>query len=220
VAGLAVAGLAIALLVANTPATGPTSDLRSPGYELPAAVEVEGRAIGRADAPLTLQVYSDFQCPICRRFATDYLPRLVEEFVVPGRLRIVDEPIAILGTGVPDESLDSAVGAVCAAEQDAYWSFHDWLFANQQGENRGAFSRTRLASIAGDVVADPDAWAACVDDPSRSTAVTARTQSVLSAGISSTPTFRLGDRLMTGLPRSYDDFRAVVEEALALVPSA
>jgi protein-disulfide isomerase len=216
-AGVAVAALVLILLVTGAPgSTTATDALRAPA-SVPVQALVDGRTLGAREAPLTLRVFSDYQCPICRRFATDYLPRLVDDFVIAGRLRIVDEPIAILGNGSPDESLASAVGAVCAAEQGAYWSYHDWLFANQAGENRGGFAPTRLSSIAQRTVPDANAWAECIADPSRATAVAARSQTALSAGITSTPTFLLGERSFVGLSRTYDDFRATVEDALAAI---
>ena len=37
------------------------------------------------------------------------------------------------------ESIRAAEAAACADEQDWFWPFHDTLFANQRGENQGAF---------------------------------------------------------------------------------
>src|SRR5688572_8719516 len=145
-----VVGIGLVAFAMRGPARPSGSEV--PGISLPEnpvpAALVDGQAIGRADAPVVLEVYEDYQCPVCGRFATSYLPRLIADYVADGRLRIVDRPIAILGTGSPDESVEAAVGAVCAARQNRYWAYHDLLMANQDGENEGAFRSEILEQIA------------------------------------------------------------------------
>jgi protein-disulfide isomerase len=159
----------------------------------------EGTSIGRADAPVTLEVVGDYQCPVCGRFAREYLPRLVADFAVPGTLRIVDRPIAFLGTGSPDESLGAAVGASCAARQGRYWAFHDYLMWNQEGENLGAFAPARLAAMADAAGLDRTSWDACMDEPGVAAAVREATAQSFAAGINSTPTFLVNGHVITGL---------------------
>src|SRR3989304_1703333 len=71
----------------------------------PTPVELaDGRALGRSDAPATLDVWEDYQCPGCAVYSTAMEPRLIREYVAPGRLRIVFRDFAFLG----QESLDPA----------------------------------------------------------------------------------------------------------------
>ena len=125
----------------------------------------DGEAIGPADAPVVLEVYADYQCPWCGKFARETLPGLVRTYVAAGQLRIEERAIAFLGSGSDDESLDAAAAAACAAPAGKYWTFADYLVWNQSGENEGAFSRDRLAAIAERVGLEPDAFQACLDDP-------------------------------------------------------
>ena len=149
----------------------------------------DGEAIGPADAPVVLEVYADYQCPWCGKFARETLPDLVRTYVAAGQLRIEERSIAFLGTGSPDESLDAAAAAACAAPAGKYWTFADYLVWNQTGENEGAFSRDRLAAIAHQVGLEPDAFTACLDDPATRGAIETRTAQAFAAGIQSTPTF-------------------------------
>ena len=47
-----------------------------------------------------------------------------------------------------DESVQPAAASRCAADQGRFWELHDWLFANWNGENEGAFRPERLRQIA------------------------------------------------------------------------
>ena len=67
-----------------------------------------------------------------------------------------------------------AAGARCAATRVAYWPFQDWVFANQTGENEGAFAATRLASIASAAGLDVETWQACIATGEAQTAVRCR----------------------------------------------
>jgi protein-disulfide isomerase len=216
VAAIVVAAGAIAIGGGLGSDGGDAADLVPPFRATAPSTElVDGEAIGPADATASLVVYSDFQCPVCGRLAIDYLPGLTREFSVSGDLRVEHRAIAILGRGSPDESVEAAIGATCAADQGRFWSFHDWLFANQDGENRGAFSPERLAAIANELGLDRSAWDACVADPEEAASVRAATDEARAAGISATPTLDLNGERIVGLPRSYDDLASAVRTAIA-----
>jgi protein-disulfide isomerase len=156
----------------------------------------DGEALGDADAPVVLEVYADYQCPWCGVFARETLPGLVRTYVAAGQLRIEERAIAFLGTTTPDESLDAAAAAACAAPAGKYWTFHNYLMWNQSGENEGAFSRDRLFAMADRVGLDRDAFAACLDDPETRGAIQDRTTQAFDAGINSTPSFLIdGERV-------------------------
>jgi protein-disulfide isomerase len=222
VSALAVIAAAVLIVVLNRPATAP-ADFINPPTSYPPGL-VDGDALGKANARVDLDVWSDFQCPFCGQFARTYIPRLVDDFVVPGQLRITSHDIAILGRGSPNESLDAAVAATCAGAQNKYWQYHDLLFWNQRGENEGAFSRDRLAAMAQKLSLDMAAWNACFADPSQATAVNATTQRAVAAGINSTPTVVLDGQRSAGLPRTYEDLasaiRARLGDASSSTPSA
>jgi len=106
--------------------------------------QADGFAMGDADAPVTVEVWEDFQCPFCQRFTFQVEPDLVEQYVETGKVRLVFRNLPFLG----DESHWAAVAASLAADQDKFWPFHDYLFANLQGENVGSYSLDRLLAIA------------------------------------------------------------------------
>jgi protein-disulfide isomerase len=188
--------------------SGQTVDLVAPTNLTPAAL-AEGRTLGSADAPVAMDVWVDFQCPACGAFVTNTLPSLIRDFIEPGILRLESHEVAILDPPSSTESADAAAAAACADAQDAYWPYHDWLFANQSGENRGAFRREVLDSIAARIGLDSGPFAACVDSGTHQAAARAAAGQ---AGIAATPTIRVGGEEFRGVP-AYEELAAAINEA-------
>ena len=180
-----------------------------------------GNAIGSVTAPVTIEVWSDYQCPYCHLEDLLFGGALEREYVMPGIARIVYRDFAFLG----QESTDAAVAARCAGAQEAaaQLRYHDALFTFQQGENQGRFVRDNLvqiAAIAG--VPDKAAFEACLDDPAVAKAVADETLAGRDAGVSSTPTLRLrgpaGERVLTGFVQTWPPLRDAIE-AVRVAPT-
>jgi protein-disulfide isomerase len=204
------------LLRGGSGATDATSALVGPQSATPVAL-ADGRAVGKTDAPVTLEVWTDFQCPICGQFARTVEPALMAKYVTPGVLRIVHHDAAFQGaksTSSYDESVEAGAGARCAADQGRYWPYQDWTFANQSGENEGAYAATRLTAIATAAGLDIGAWQACVATGAAQGAVRTETSQAVAAGVSATPTMRLNGQEIVGL-RSVPDLSALIEAAAA-----
>jgi len=114
-----------------------------PAFLTPTAL-ADGYALGKPDAPVTVELWEDYQCPFCLRFTEQVEPQIVTSYVVPGKVRLVYRDFAFIG----QESALAAVAARLAEQQDRFWPYHDYLFANQLGENIGSFVPERLARIA------------------------------------------------------------------------
>jgi protein-disulfide isomerase len=205
-------GLAVIAFARPSVPTG-TAELVAPRTTYPAAL-VDGDMVGAATAPVVIQLYSDFQCPACKLFVTTELQRLVSEFVVPGTVRIEAHDIDILGSGSPNESLELAAGAACAAKQGRYWAFHDLVFWNQGRENRGDHDAAFIASVADAAGVDRTAWDACFAGADARQPIDARSSSADAAGIRSTPTLMVNGQAMVGVP-DYDQLAALIRQLAA-----
>ena len=161
--------------------------LTPPASPIPAAVPRNGRTLGSPTAKVVLDMWEDFQCPGCGNFSRSIEPVIIERYAATGQLRLTFHDYAFIG----QESLDAASAARCADNQGRFWDYQAWLFANQNGENKGWFSRARLAAIAQALGLDLATWSACYDGGAERAAVTAETQSGVKAGIQSTPTLVL-----------------------------
>jgi protein-disulfide isomerase len=184
-----------------------------------AADLTDGDVLGSASAPVVMQLYADFQCPACKLFVTTQLPALVNDFVKPGTLRIEARDIDILGTGSPNESLELAVGAACAAQQDRYWQFHDLVFWNQGRENKGDHDAAFIAQMATGAEVDEAAWSACIGGTEIRTAVDTATRTAIAAGVNSTPTLVINGQSIVGVPDYAKLADAIRQAAAAAAPS-
>jgi len=207
-------GLALATGGATpSPSPAPTPVPSARPTEPPA-----GNAIGRPDAPVTVEVWADYQCPFCRLQDFVFGGAVDREYVTPGIVRVVYRDFAFLG----QESIDAAVAARCAGAQDpaAQLRYHDILYTFQQGENQGLFARENLVKIAEMAgVTSQAAFAACLDDPAVAKAVADETAAGRDVGVTSTPTLRLrgpgGERVLAGFSRAWPTLRDALEAVRA-----
>lgn len=172
----------------------------------------EGSTKGSPDARVVVDEYSDFQCPFCARFALDTFPSIDKNYVQTGKLRWTFRHFPRIG----QESIAAAQAAECAGEQGQFWPFHDKLFASQQGENKGAFSNSRLKSMARELGLS-EAFNSCLDSGRWDTKVNQDLNEGLRKGIEGTPTFFVGQKKLVGA-QPYSVFEAAIEEALRQQP--
>ena len=109
-----------------------------------AGIPQDGTRLGRDDAPVTIHLYEDFQCPACGQFARETLPEVVERHVEPEDAELVSETLVFIG---PD-SIPAARAAFAAGRQDRYWQYATLLFENQGAENSGYITDEFLTDLA------------------------------------------------------------------------
>lgn len=172
-----------------------------------------GTRLGPDSAPVTVELFSDFQCSHCRTAADDITPPLIEEYVNAGRVQLVYRFLPRLGV----ESLTSAKAAFCAGEQGQFWGYHDLLFRAQRGVDRGAFAADRLRAMAQELNLDLDAWSGCLEAEQTRQRIEADVAAGEAYGLRGTPTFviRAGNRgtLVEGAV-PYPDLRQAVQAVL------
>jgi protein-disulfide isomerase len=195
----------------TTPGTRTAAGILVPAVGTPTA-NADGRALGKADAPVKLIVWSDFQCPNCKRFAEGSEGTLATQYVAPGLLRIEYQDMNVIG-GRGGESDAASVAARCADQQGKFWPYHDVLFANQAGENSGNYSRQRLQDMADAVGLDRTKFDACLSDNEIANAVQAETNQGLTRG-NGTPTLDFGGTNVIVGNQPYATITAMIDKLL------
>lgn len=107
-------------------------------------VPQNGATLGRADAPATLLVFEDPQCPYCREWSLGALPSVVDTFVKPGRVQLEWRGIAIIGPN----SVPGLRAAYAAGEQNRLWNLVEHLYRRQGQENSGWITTSLLRQAA------------------------------------------------------------------------
>jgi protein-disulfide isomerase len=111
---------------------------------------------GTTTPQVTIIEFSDFACPYCKDSAAG-LRKVTKEFKDQVKLIYRDYPLH-------KNSLDLALAARCAGEQNKFWEMYDILFANQDRLN-GATNviNTDLKSIALDLKLNTEQFNSCLD---------------------------------------------------------
>ena len=173
--------VATALLVWLSQTSGGEGEV----LELLAEVPQDGTTLGSEDAPVTVYLYEDLQCPACAAFARETFPELVRRYVEPGEVKVVSETIAVLGR----DSVPAARATFAAGEQDRYWEYSTLFFLNQGRENSGYVTDEFLTSLAEETQGlDVDQWNEARGSDAAQSELDAAQASAQDEGIEGTPT--------------------------------
>jgi protein-disulfide isomerase len=141
-------------------------------------------SLGRADAPLTMVEFTDYQCPFCREFQAKTFALIKKNYIDTGKLRFIvrDLPLEFHSSARP-----AAEAAHCAAEQGKFWEMHHALLSGEDPLANGGIDRR-----AKEQGLDLDRLHACIK-ASRYDAAIARNAATADAiGIHGTPAFVIG----------------------------
>ena len=162
---------------------------------------------GPADARITIHVVSEFQCPFCSRVE----PTLAQvDAAYPGLIRWVwhDYPLPFHPDAMP--AAEAAREVRRQLGDDAFWEFHDALFASQS--DLGRRSLERLASRRAGI--DMTQFRAALDGHTHEAEVRASVAVVDAMhGASGTPTFQIGSTWLVGA-QPLSAFRAEIDRQL------
>jgi len=160
---------------------------------------------GRADAPVELVVFSDFECPFCA--LGRQLVELLEKEAGP-RLRVCFKHLPL--TSLHSHALLAAQAAAAAHLQGKFWPMHDRLFDDQK-----ALDREDLVASARAIGLDVERFKLALDSAPVRARVAGDVAEARRLQIHGTPTFLINGRQMTD-PKTVPDFLDWIAEALAL----
>jgi protein-disulfide isomerase len=157
---------------------------------------------GNKAAPVTIVLFSDFQCPYCSKVE----PTLKQALQTYGeKVRIVwkHQPLSF-----HDKALPAAEAAEAAREQGKFWEMHDALFENQQALSPETYEKAarkiglNVAAFKASIAAGKNK-ARIADDQSLGNRI----------GASGTPTmFVNGEKVEGAVP--FETLKAAIDRAL------
>ena len=164
-------------------------------------------AIGPEDAPVVIIEFSDYQCPFCRKFATETLDKILEAY--KGKVRFVyrDFPLE----NIHPYALKAAEAADCAGEQGKYFEYHDILFQKQSDwSQRGEEAFVEYARQVG---LNVESFKTCLASGKYEQEVRKDLQDGLEAGVTGTPAFFINGIPVRGA-QPFEVFKTIIDSEL------
>ena len=169
------------------------------------------RIQGSPTAPIWVIEVSDFQCPFCKQWHDQTYQKLRDEFVKTGKVRLayINFPLNQHINAWP-----AAETAMCAGAQGKFWEMHDALFVNQTRWEKLPSPAPFFDSLARATGLNVARWQQCVQSGKMKSWIQADHDRAQTAGAESTPTFIIGDKMLTGA-QPIESFRSAIDSALA-----
>jgi protein-disulfide isomerase len=107
-----------------------------------------GTVLGDPKAKVKIVEYADLQCPVCRDFSTQIAPDLIARVVRPGTASYELRQWTVIGDPPHAQSVEAAMAALSASEQNRYWNYVELFYRNQGDEESGYVTDAFLTAIA------------------------------------------------------------------------
>ena len=155
---------------------------------------------GPKDAPVTMIVFSDYECPFCRR-AESTVEEVLKKY--EGKIKYVfrDYPLPFHAKAKP-----AAVAANCAIPQGKYFEYNQKLFVTD-------LSPENYKKIAGDLGMDQKKFDECVAKNDEKT-IDQDLADGAAVGVNGTPAFFINGRMLSGA-QPFEAFKVIIDEEVA-----
>jgi len=171
--------------------------------------------LGKADAPVTIAFWSDFQCPFCKNFELDTLPQIIKEYVDTGKVKLVMMDFTFLGSDSTTAALYSR--SVWKLYPDQYFAWRTAMYTAQDEEGDQGFGDAASIDKLDATIAGIDAGKVAADVKANTStyqaAVDADRAEAGKAGINATPGFVIGTQAILGA-YPYANFKAAIDAVL------
>ena len=198
-----------------TQISGANTSAEAPKKPTTANIGIKGDpAMGSPSAPVTIVEFSDFECPYCKRFHEETLPKLKQHYIDKGLVRFIHKDLPL---PFHQNAHLAATTARCAQEDGKYWEAYQALFSQQKCLNcKGPIAITATTGI------NRNKLEQCNQDNRINQAVNINISEAELNGIRATPTFVIGrsnrsmqnGKIVEGaIP--WTEFKLVVDRALS-----
>ena len=196
---------------AGTTGTQAAAGTPTPGTPISVKVRSDQPTIGKANAPLTVYEFGDFQCPYCKQFYTATYADFKSKYIDTGKAKLVFLHFPLTTIHVNAEI--SSEAAECANRQGQFEAYYNALYTNGSGDGTGLDSAS-LKNYASQIAGiNMTAFNTCLDTHAAKAVVTADEAEGVAIGVTGTPSFVMGGQLVLGaVPTA--SFEASIDAAL------
>ena len=186
---LAIAAV-IVLIVVNSSSSGSGGDVQLEGAhevnKMLKGIPQYGLVLGDEEAPVELIEYGDLQCPVCKGYAEEILPPIIQTQVRSGRVKISFRNFPIIGP----QSAPAGTAALAAGYEHRGWNYLEIFYRNQGEENSEYADEDFLKAVAKAAgVKNMDRWEKSLETLAFESEITAKQAEKL--GFSGTPSFAI-----------------------------
>lgn len=181
--------------------------------------------MGNPNAPVVIEEFADFECPVCGNFATVTEPDV--------RSRIINAGLAYYKYYdflISSQWLNSAIAAnaaACADDQGKFWQMHDRLFAGQDEWGLTSDEASQLTDnpvpifegYAKTIGLNTTQFNQCLESRKDNARVIANVAEGYRRNVNRTPTFFINGKPLLG-GQTYDDIKQAVDDAAAAAKTA
>lgn len=157
---------------------------------------------GPENAPVTVAVFTDFQCPYCAKVSP-----LMDQV-----LTLYPKDVKLVHKNFPLQShqlaLPAAIAAFAANRQGKFWEMHDMIF-----ENYSSLSNEKLTEFAKSLSLNMEQFAKDSSDPQLRQQVQLDLQNGIQAEVRGTPTIFVNGRRLN--ERSLEGIKALIDAELS-----
>jgi protein-disulfide isomerase len=199
IAGVVILAVVVAIVIGNNSKSSTTAS----GNSVPVGV-VGGTGGGILVDPAaanskvpTVDVYADFQCPVCGNFEKAFGPTLTK-MAKAAQIKYVVHMMTFLDANLGnDASKRSTNAAACAADAGKFAEYHSAVFAAQPAKEGDGYTNAQLtefAQTAGITGPALTTWQKCTDSGQHNQYVADVADASGRAGINQTPTVKLNGK--------------------------
>jgi len=141
-------------------------------------------SIGRAEAPITIVEFTDYQCPYCKQFYTTTFTKIKKNYIDTGKVRWVTRDLPLQ---IHPYALKAAEASRCAGDQGKYWEMHDALLSSDAPPSDDVIKKL----VAG-LSLDLKNFQRCLDSEKYRAEVQKDAAEAITLQITHTPTFVVG----------------------------
>jgi protein-disulfide isomerase len=180
-----------------------------------AGISQKGMVLGDPGAKVTVLEFGDLQCPVCKGYAEEVLPSVIENRVRSGEAKLDFRNFTIIGP----QSKPAGAAAIAAGEQGRGWNFVELFYRNQGAEDSGYADDKFLTAVARAAgVPDLVKWNRTRKSQATVSRVEATSAEAENLGFSGTPSFALEGPAANGVeaigtPESVDALESAIEKA-------
>ena len=151
--------------------------------------------LGNPKAPVTMIVFSDFQCPVCKEEAQVMRANLLKTFPDKVKAYFKDFPL----DSIHNWARTAAIAGRCVYKQgnEKFWEYYDWAYENQQNIGADNFSN-KFQDFAKEKGMDGMQLGRCIENRTTEAELNKEVDEGRALQVQATPTIFLNGRKLEG----------------------